>query len=371
MTPNWHDLQRENCMNLSDIRYRTKAAFANLPLAWHDARRNRQFVAAAERFLIVRHSGNKPHFYDVLLKWLQANHPSVRARFELRQLNCSIRDWKRYVLHVPWLQDPVQAWSPTAYVQANRLAAECDARGVPIINRVDRLSNAGKVEGAQRISSTGIRTAKMERITDHELFREICCGLEFPLFVREEWRHGGPIHRADSRTEAQRLPLWQFRRPVAVELVEVQDPRDGLFRKYRYAATGDRGFPVSMHPCRSWYAKGSHTEFNDSLRDEELAFLSQPDPNHLRLQAARRALGLDFVAFDYSYDRGGNLIVWEANPYPHIQFGSIHRQYRWPAVARLLAAMSCLYLSHAGLDVPAKLEEQLQFDSRAFAQQVA
>lgn len=358
-------------MNLRDLRYRMKAAFASLPLAWHDARRNRHCVVAPERFLIVRHSGNKPHFYDVLLKWLEANHPSVRARFELRQLNCSIRDWKRYVLHVPWLQDPVQAWSSTAYVQANRLAAECDARAVPIINRVDRISNAGKFEGAQRIASIGIRTARMARITDPELFRETCCGLEFPLFVREDWQHGGPIHRADSLAEVQRLPLRRYRRPIAVELIDVQDPRDGLYRKYRYVAAGDIGYPVSMHPCRSWYAKGSHTEFNESLRDEELAFFTQPDPNHQRLQAARRALGLDFVAFDYSYDRAGNLVVWEANPYPHIQFGSIHRQYRWPAVARLLAAMTWLYLSRAGLIAPAELDEQLQFDSRAIARQVA
>lgn len=358
-------------MNLREIRYRTKAAFASLPLAWHDARRNRRFVAGTERFLIVRHAGNKPHFYDVLLKWLEANHPAVRARFELRQLNCTVRDWKPYVLHVPWLQDPVQAWSPRAYAQANRLAAECDARAVSIINRVDQLANAGKVEGAKRIASVGIRTAKMVRITDPSFFRETACGLEFPLFVRDDWRHGGPIHRADSLLEVKRMPLRQFRRPVATEIIDVRDPRDGLYRKYRYVAAGERGFPVSMHPCRSWYAKGSHTVFNELLRDEELAFITQPDPNHERLQAARRALGLDFIAFDYSYDRAGKLVVWEANPYPHLRFGSIHRQYRWPAVARVLAAMTWLYLSRAGLAVPSELDELLRFDDKTTSQQVA
>jgi hypothetical protein len=296
----------------------------------------------------------------VLLAWLGDNYPDIRARFELRLLPWAIREWRRYVLHVPWLQDPVQAWSPTAYRQAQRLAAECDARQIPIINRVERLANAGKAHGAQLIAATGIRTARIVRISDCEVFRQTRSGLRLPLFVREDWRHGGPIFRADTPSECLRLPLERFHRPVAVEFIDVRDPRDGLYRKYRYVAAGDIGFPISMHPCRHWCAKGTHTEFNADLRDEELAFLTQPDPQHQRLQAARRALGLDFVAFDYSYDREGTLVVWEANPYPHIQFGSEHRQYRWPAVARVLAAMANLYLSRAGLSVPSELAELLQ-----------
>ena len=51
------------------------------------------------------------------------------------------------------------------------------------------------------------------------------------------------------------------------------------------------------------------------------------------------------MAFDYSYDHTGRLVVWEGNPFPHIQFGSHHRQYRWPAVERGLAAMTRLYFS--------------------------
>jgi hypothetical protein len=282
-----------------------------------------------------------------------------------------VRDWRPYVLCIPWLQDPVQAWSPTAYAQANRLAAECDARAIPIINRVDRLSAAGKAAGAATIASLGIRTAKMARITEPKVFRETRCGLRLPFFVREDWRHCGPVMRVDTESEVGRVPLNRFRRPVAVEYIDVRSPRDGLFRKYRYLAAGDTGFPLSMHPSQHWFVKGSNTVFSNELREEELWFLTRPDPNAERLQAARRALGLDFVAFDYSYDQSGQLVVWEANPYPTIHFGTEHRSYRWPAVARVLAAMTRMYLQRAGLPVPSALESSLLWNLGAAIAQAA
>lgn len=343
-------------MDGRDWWHRATAALAAWPVAWHDASRNRRWATAGERFLVVRHAGKKPHFYDVLLAWLEHQYPEVRARFELRLLTHRPRDWRPYVLHVPWLQDPVQGWSPTAYQQAERVAHACDSAGIPIINRVDRLANAGKAAGARIIASTGIRTAKMALFTNPREFLETRGGLALPLFVREDWRHGGLVCRADTEAELKRLPLDRFRRPVAVEVIDVQDERDGLYRKYRYIAAGDVGLPLSMHPCRSWFAKGTHTEFNEALRAEEEAYLSRPDPNHARLQQARQALGLEFVAFDYSYTRHGELVVWEANPYPFLHFGSERRGYRWPAVERTLAAMARLYLVRADLEVPPRLE---------------
>lgn len=350
-------------MDGRDWWHRATAALAGWPVAWRDASRNRRWATAGERFLVVRHAGKKPQFYDVLLAWLEQHYPDVRARFELRLLSHHVRDWRPYVLHVPWLQDPVQGWSPTAYRQAQRLAQACDAASIPIINRVDRLANAGKAAGAQTIASTGIRTAKMALINNPREFLETRCGLALPLFVREDWRHGGLVGRADTEAELKRLPLTRFRRPVAVEVIDVQDAHDGLYRKYRCVAAGDVSLPHSMHPCRSWFAKGTHTEFNDSLRAEEVAYLSGPDPNDVRLQRARRALGLDFVAFDYSYTRDGQLVVWEANPYPLLHFGPVRRSYRWPAVERTLAAMARLYLVRAGLGVPPRLEEHCRLGS--------
>jgi hypothetical protein len=349
------------------LRYSLKAGFGFWPLRLHDAIQNRRFANAEQRFLVVRHPSKNPHFYNVLLRWLERRLPEVRARFELRTIPFHLRTGSRYVLHVPWLQDPVQRWSPSAFRQANQLAAECDERHIPIINRVDRLTNAIKSTGARLIASVGIRTPKMVQIDNPQQFRETRGGLNLPLLVREDWGHGGLVFRVETADEVRKLPLERFSHPVAVEFVDVKSQHDGLYRKYRYVAAGDLGIAHRLHVGKHWKVKGTGDEYSPALCDEELAYTSGLDPNHRQLQAARQALGLDFVAFDYSYDPQGELIVWEANPYPHIYFPgpASRRPHRRTATIRTLAAMVHLYLRRVGLAVPSAIEDLLADPSNA------
>ncbi|MCU1449028.1 MAG: hypothetical protein JWP02_1198 [Acidimicrobiales bacterium] len=332
-----------------------------LSLAVWDAVQNHRWVQGDRRFLVVRDPAYQPLFYDVVLNWLALYFPETRALFELRTFPCRVWDWKRYALHVPWLQDPVQAWSPRTYELATRLAAQCDAHGVPVVNRVDRLTNAGKSAGARLIGSTGLRTPRMARIDNKDEFRETRLGIPLPLFVREDWGHWGRMVRADTDAEVRDLALEGFVRPVAVELIDVRTPHDGLFRKYRYVVAGEVGVPQTLHVSRDWCVRGAPAQsvFNDALRDEELAYTSCAEPNHARFVAARRALDLDFIAFDYSFDEHGSAIVWEANPYPTFHFSVGRREYRGAPTARALAAMTKLYLDRAGMHVPDALEGML------------
>ena len=344
----------------SALRKFLKTGAKHLHLAWHDSLQNRLFARADQRFLVVRHPGKTPFFYDIVLHWLEQNFPKVRALFELHTIPFRIRPNSRYLLQIPWLQDPVQNWSQAAYRQANELAAQCDMLGIPVINRVDRLTSAAKSTGARLIGSVGIRTPKTALIHDVLEFRETHGGLELPLLVRENWGHGGLVCRANTRAEFQQLPLEQFTRPVAIELIEVQSQHDGLYRKYRYIAAGDWGIPQSMHVSKGWKVKGTESIETAALRDEEITYTNLADPNHELLQTARKALGLDFVAFDYSYDREGRMVVWEANPYPYIHFPSNRRSYRQPAIIRTLAGMINLYLRRAALAVPREINDLLE-----------
>lgn len=336
---------------LSPRRLALPGLYAGMAL-W-DALRNLRYAWSDRRFLVLHHPARQPFMYDVLLDWLAVFAPEARALFELHVLPFPVRDWSRYALHVPWLQDPVEAWSPSTFRRAARLAAACDRHGVPVVNRVERLANAAKSEGSRRIASAGFRTPRMARIEDPAEFRRSLLGIPLPLFVREDEGHGGPMLRADTEEEARALPVESLRRPVAVELVDVRSPADGLYRKYRYVVAGDAGVRQSMHVSRAWAARGSDTVFDEPLRDEEVAFLASPEPDHARFVAAREALGLDFVAFDYSLDAAGRPVVWEANPFPFLHFVGGRRRYRKAATERVLAAMTALYLSRAGMDVPA------------------
>jgi hypothetical protein len=330
-------------------------------LALRDATQNWKYARGERRFLVVRHPRENPFFYDLLLDWLAAHFPALRALFELHPLPCRVRDWSRYALHVPWLQDPVQAWSPTSYRRASRLGAHCEQHGVPIVNRVDRLVNAAKSTGARLIAEVGFRTPAMARIEDAEAFRRTRLGLPLPLLVREDWGHGGALLRADSDAELRALPIETLRRPVAVELIDVRSPRDGLFRKYRYVVAGDAGVRQTLHVSREWAVRGAleHTVYTEELRDEEIAYTRGVEPDHARFVAASEALGLDFVAFDYSIDQAGRVVVWEANPYPFLHFLGGRRRYRVAPTVRVLAAMTKLYLTRAGMEVPADLDALL------------
>jgi hypothetical protein len=322
-----------------------------------DRRLNGRWVGSGERFLVVRHAEHPA--YEVILGWLEEHVPSVRKLFELRVFPCRVVDWSRYVLHIPWLQDPVESWSRRAYAQASRLAAACDRRRIPVVNRVERLSNATKFEAAKRLALAGIRTPMVRVIHDPQEFRETRAGLALPLFVREDAGHGGRMLRADTEEELHALPLVGFRRPIAVEFIDVASSEDGLYRKFRYVVAGRVGVPHHMQTTEGWITRGNIRFHSPATRAQEESYIGRPDPRHEMFQRARAALGLDFVAFDYGFDRRGEPVIWEANPYPYFHIPRNRLSYLAPAMHRTLAAVVHLYLERAGLAVPGRLQEIL------------
>jgi hypothetical protein len=320
------------------------------------------------RMLIIRHRTYQRRFFDVILKWIAANMSELAPRFDVRDLPVRVRDWTPYALHVPWLQDPVQEWSPETYDLANQLAADCDARGIHVLNRVDRLLNATKSRGAELMRSAGVAAPNMAPILDPREFERTLLGLSLPLFVREDWGHSRNVFRVDSTADVPRIPWATFRRPVAIEIVDVRNSRDGLHRKYRYIAAGDVGVAHHLQTSAEWITRGENRVITPESRDEELHYLTQPDPNHDALQRARRALSLDLVAFDYGYTPEGRMIVWEANPFPTIVFGTRRLIYRNPAIHRTLLAIVHMYLVAAGIAVPAIIDDGLALHFSAVAE---
>jgi len=334
-------------------------ALRRLTLAWRDRWANLACRRSPRRLLIVRHPAKKPTFYHVLLSWIEEHVPELRGLFELRLLPFELAADAPYALHVPWLQDPVQHWSPAAYDQARRLARQCDDQGIPIVNRVDQLPNAIKSEAARRLAEVGVRMPAMRRVVDAAEFRRTLLGLKLPLFIREDQGHGGAMLRADTASEVARLPLEQFQQPLAVELIDVRWPADGMFRKYRYVVAGELGVPHHMQATGDWITRGTIRVHSPALHQEEIDYVSRPELHHELFQRARRALNLDFVALDYGFDAQGQLVIWEANPFPHFHIPRGRLLYLRPAVNRTLAAMVHLYLTRAGLPIPDTLAAYL------------
>jgi hypothetical protein len=311
------------------------------------------------RFLIVRHRKYQRQFFDIILKWVAANLPELAPLFDVRDLPVRVRDWAPFALHAPWLQDPVQQWCGETYRQANDLAAACDARGIPVLNRVGRLLNATKSRGAALMAAAGVATPRMAPIADRREFAQSLLGLNLPLFIREDWGHSRNVFRVDAPADVSRIPWHTFQRPLAIEVVDVRDPCDGLYRKFRYLGAGDVGVSHHMQTSAEWITRGENRVITPASRDHELDYITRADPHHGLLQRARRALELDLVAFDYGYTPNGRLIVWEANPFPTIVFGTRRLIYRNPAIHRTLLAIVRLYLAVAGLPIPAKIDDGL------------
>jgi hypothetical protein len=324
--------------------------------------RLRHRAVPRSRLLIVRHRKYQRRFFDIILKWVAANVPELSARFDVRELPVHVRDWAPYAVHVPWLQDPVQAWSQETYEQAQTLAAECDRRGIPVLNRVDRLANATKSRGAALMRAAGVTTPRMAPIDDPREFAASLHGLRLPLFIREDWGHDRHLFRVNAPSGLAAIPWDTFRRPVAVEVVDVRDPRDGLYRKYRYVAAGEIGVTHHVQTSAEWVTRGENRVISPATQADELQYITHADPHHEDLQRARRALALDLVAFDYGYTPAGEMVVWEANPFPTIVFGTRRLVYRNPAIHRTLAAIVRMYLVAGGLSVPAAIDDALTAD---------
>lgn len=255
--------------------------------------------SSARPIVILRHPQVRTHFYDVVLLWARDMFPELLRRVEVCDLPCLRTDWRGVRLLVSWLQDPVQDWSVEIYEQVLALTEECEARGIAALNRVDRLVNAGKCRAAALLTDAGLHTPRMTRISNAEKFRRDFCVLDFPLFVREDWGHGQPMQRADTPEQARGIVLENFQRPVATQWMDVRDPRDGLFHKYRYLACGRHGISHHVQVSTDWITRGENRVINDATQAEELRYIGARDYHHAHFQRGLAALELDMAAFDY------------------------------------------------------------------------
>jgi hypothetical protein len=319
-------------------------------------------MTPGETFLVVHHRSTYCGFNDDVLDWIAVNLPDERPRFRLKALPYDLRDTDHDRVLIPWLQDPVEAWSPRTYVQAMALTQACERRGIPVVNRVDRLARAGKFEGAALMRAAGLRVPRVARITDVAAFRENRLGIPLPLFIREDVGHQGEMIRADTPAEVRALPIERFKSPVAIELIDLFDPRDRLYRKYRYVVSGERGVPHHMQASATWITRGGGRIVDERTRNEELRYIGASSPYHAAFLRASQALGLDFVAFDYSIDADGQPVVWEANPYPFLQFSRTYLAYRNEAMHRTMAILVALYYERAELPLPDALQAYLSVE---------
>jgi hypothetical protein len=95
---------------------------------------------------------------------------------------------------------------------------------------------------------------------------------------------------------------------------------DGTYRKYRILSIGDALYPLHLAISRDWKVHYFSAAMRESaaFREEERAFLDDlPGTLGARAYAAlgriAALLALDYGGIDFGLDRGGRVVVFEAN----------------------------------------------------------
>jgi hypothetical protein len=341
-------------------KYLWKARLCHVGICAADAWQNMRWHNDSPRILVVRHGGKHPYLQHYYLNWLAREFPKLRSVFELRLLPCKVRDWSRYLLYVPWFQDPAIDWmAPATYARALDLEAECQSHGIPIINSVAHTTNCIRSVASERLAAEGIRTPRVVPISDPRQFRSDLGGLELPLIIRDDCGHGKAVMRVTQPGDLEKIHFDRMRRPIAAEWVDVSGA-DGLFRKCRFVVAGGVGVRRHLIVSRHWEVRAARRVSSAATRQEELDYLNAPACEHALFDRARRCLDLQWAAFDYSFDSRGEPIVWETNSYPNLSFPT-EREFRFthPYVERSLAAMTHMYLTAAGLPVPEEITRRM------------
>jgi glutathione synthase/RimK-type ligase-like ATP-grasp enzyme len=340
--------------------YFWKSVALRVPAVAIDMMTNMRHVRSSQRILIARHVAKQAYMFRDFLDWVSKHVPELRGAMEFRRLPFGPADVSRYVLHVCWANDTMDLWSPNSFAQALRLQEQCSRVGIPVINRVDCLARTAKRQGAELMRVAGVRTPHAVAIKNEEDFRRDFGGLSFPFLIREDRGHGQPAFLIEDPKQLDAVELARFRSPIATEYIDTRGNDDGLYRKYRYVMAGKVGVPRHLIVNGQWEVRPEHRLKGHRLREEELNYVNRPDPNHDVLDRARRALGLDVVGFDYSYDRDGRVVVWEANPFLNLNYPENRAgAHIAEAVKRSFAVVARLYCQRAGIMASSYIDEML------------
>jgi hypothetical protein len=192
-------------------------------------------------------------------------------------------------------------------------------RGLRLLNNPSRALN--RFDLLSTLHVEGINRFRAVRAKDSDV------GLRFPVFVRYEKQHTGPLTPLlrNARELKRALRYLRLRGHRLADLLAVEfcntSNSKGLFRKYAAFLVGDRVLPRHLFFSHDWMIKRGgamdKAPMNEALNEEKLEYLYGNPHDQWIKQIFRRA-GLEFGRLDYSM-MGDIPQVWEINSNPTIK----------------------------------------------------
>ncbi len=198
--------------------------------------------------------------------------------------------------------------------------------GDPLLNHPHR--TARRHELLTRAHAAGVNSFRARRAGDS--FDEV----RYPVFVREESGHGGPLSgllrsRAELTASLRALRARGF--PMAELLViEFCDLSDGEGRFVSAAAhrVGNLIVPTHMISGTRWVLKWSHSDHDERAMREFLSYV-RDHPHQAWLRQAFELAGVEYGRIDYGI-RGDTLQIWEINLNPTMGPSPGYRPAEYP-----------------------------------------
>ncbi len=316
------------------------------------------------KVLIVRHGpgrGRLVRYCQHVLDHLAKARPQLRERIQVHETGTGRPNLEGVRAVVFWLGDPLGALYPACYVESLGIAREARARGLRLVNPPEILANYSKNWQSSAWREAGLPTPGGVTFSNHAEFQELSERLEYPVIIRGDIVHSREgAHVLSSARQALEIPAGDLPLPgIASRLIDVRmgyrakAPLSIWARLYhlkRVIVLGDIVIPEGLRFAREPIITTSNSTYGrfvarrDRLRASlpaghrrgvlQRALKKSPylhrsitadgefvtggmDHPDVFLRAAR-VLGLDFLAFDYATLASGEVVLWEANPYPQL-----------------------------------------------------
>ncbi len=221
----------------------------------------------------------------------------------------------------------LEASGPATLAVATAVHGQLAAAGVRVVNDPQR--SLRRYDLLTTMHAEGINAFRAVRP------KAALEALRYPVFVREERDHSGPLtdllaSPAQARRALRRLtsPLHGYRRDelLVVEFCDTAGS-DGIFLGYAAFRVGDRIFPRWRYRCRHWVAKARWRLIDATSVREEAAYRDEHPHAEWLARVFERA-GIEYGRMDYGV-LNGRPQLWEINSNPTIG-GRTRRAHRPP-----------------------------------------
>jgi hypothetical protein len=238
---------------------------------------------------------------------------------------------KKYDVVIFYYHDPLKQLYPDIYKYAKNIESFCDANGITFINKPDTLSNSSKSTQLNLLSKGGFTVAKSHLFkNDSDLLKQK--NIKYPIFIRHDSGHDSlaegvsdiiysdvDLSRIFKKNEKKLEDNDYLKGLVALGWIDTKSS-DGFYRKYRVFVFGNFIIRGPLQISQNWFVHSENIVKRKDLEDENKKFMcgkvGMQESDYFA--KVNNVLDLDFSAIDYSYDKSGNIVIWEANPHPSL-----------------------------------------------------